>query len=255
MFNRYEHKKDSANQISGLKTKKPSFFRSWISFRFIVTYLSCFNTVSNSIIDKWEQAILKFLSCFWLVGIFSSVDILGVIFNALKTEKTKMEEKKKVEEQDVIRLVKEKEQINNEIWTLKQELETARKANEESCLRIENEGNKTQQELEERLKEVMHLLTESRSRVKELEAYSESKDERLNKKETIYQRFTDFQIGALRVWFCHITFFRYIAIFNVRSFLKFKKMVQELKIASQTIKQDTLKIQKSYSDEFLHLGG
>lgn len=200
-----------------------------------------------------------------MVGIFSSVDILGVIFNALKTEKTKMEEKKKVEEQDVIRLVKEKEirlvkekekeQINNEIWTLKQELETARKANEESCLQIENEGNKTQQELEERLKEVMHLLTESRSRVKELEAYLESKDERLNKKETIYQRFTDFQLGALRVWFCHITFFCYIAIFNVRSFLKFKKMVQELKIASQTIKQDTLKIQKSYSDEFLHLGG
>ncbi|KAF7136213.1 hypothetical protein RHSIM_Rhsim08G0134600 [Rhododendron simsii] len=143
-----------------------------------------------------------------------------------QTEKTKMEEKKEVEEQDVIRLVKEKEQINNEIWTLKQELETARKANEESCLRMENEGNKTQQELEERLKEVMHLLTESRSRVKELEAYSESKDERLNKKETIYQRFTDFQLGALR----------------------------ELKIASQTIKQDTLKIQQSYSDEFLHLG-
>ncbi|KAI8542939.1 hypothetical protein RHMOL_Rhmol08G0178900 [Rhododendron molle] len=143
-----------------------------------------------------------------------------------QTEKTKIEEKKRVEEQDVIRLVKEKEQINNEIWALKQELETARKSNEESCLRMENEGNKTQEELEERLKEVMHLLTESRSRVKELEAYSESKDERLNKKETIYQRFTDFQLTAL----------------------------QELKIASQTIKQDTLKIQKSYSDKFLHLG-
>ncbi|KAG5536203.1 hypothetical protein RHGRI_023854 [Rhododendron griersonianum] len=186
------------------------------------------NEESQVVMNQLQQikAILKFLSCFWLVGIFSSVDILGVIFNALKTEKTKMKEKKKVEEQDVIRLVKEKEHINNEIWTLKQELETARKANEESCLRIENEVNKTQQELEERLKEVMHLLTESRSRVKELEAYSESKDERLNKKETIYQRFTDFQLGALR----------------------------ELKIASQTIKQDTLKIQKSYSDEFLHLG-
>ncbi|KAE9467108.1 hypothetical protein C3L33_00982, partial [Rhododendron williamsianum] len=157
----------------------------------------------------------------------SRIKVLEALATGTNEEsQTKMEEKKKVEEQDVIRLVKEKEQINNEIWTLKQELETARKANEESCLRIENEGNKTQQELEERLKEVMHLLTESRSRVKELEAYSESKDERLNKKETIYQRFTDFQLGALR----------------------------ELKIASQTIKQDTLKIQKSYSDEFLHLG-
>lgn len=139
--------------------------------------------------------------------------IFWCYFNALQTEKTKMEEKKKLEEQDVVRLAKEKEQINNEIWTLKQELETGRKANEESCLRMETEAKKTQQQLEERLKEVLHLLTESRSRVKELEAYSESKNQRLSKKENIYQNFTDFQLGALQVW---SYFFFYILIFNSR---------------------------------------
>ncbi|KAI7986685.1 Kinesin-like protein KIN-14K [Camellia lanceoleosa] len=143
-----------------------------------------------------------------------------------KTDKTKMEEKKKVEEQDMVRLTKEKEQINNEILTLKQELEIARKANEESCIKMETEAKGNQGELEKRLTEVMHLLTESRKRVKELETNSESKSQQWNKKEHIYQIFTEFQLGALR----------------------------ELKFSSQSIKQEISRTQKSYSDEFNRLG-
>ncbi|CAL5445144.1 unnamed protein product [Camellia sinensis] len=143
-----------------------------------------------------------------------------------KTDKTKMEEKKKVEEQDMVRLTKEKEQINNEILTLKQELEIARKANEESCIKMETEAKGNQRELEKRLTEVMHLLTESRKRVKELETNSESKSQQWNKKEHIYQIFTEFQLGALR----------------------------ELKFSSQSIKQEISRTQKSYSDEFNRLG-
>ncbi|XP_028070506.1 kinesin-like protein KIN-14K isoform X3 [Camellia sinensis] len=143
-----------------------------------------------------------------------------------KTDKTKMEEKKKVEEQDMVRLTKEKEQINNEILTLKQELEMARKANEESCIKMETEAKGNQRELEKRLTEVMHLLTESRKRVKELETNHESKSQQWNKKEHIYQIFTEFQLGALR----------------------------ELKFSSQSIKQEISRTQKSYSDEFNRLG-
>ncbi|GMQ11277.1 hypothetical protein CsSME_00053968 [Camellia sinensis var. sinensis] len=143
-----------------------------------------------------------------------------------KTDKTKMEEKKKVEEQDMVRLTKEKEQINNEILTLKQELEIARKANEESCIKMETEAKGNQRELEKRLTEVMHLLTESGKRVKELETNSKSKSQQWNKKEHIYQIFTEFQLGALR----------------------------ELKFSSQSIKQEISRTQKSYSDEFNRLG-
>ncbi|CAL5442232.1 unnamed protein product [Camellia sinensis] len=143
-----------------------------------------------------------------------------------KTDKTKMEEKKKVEEQDMVRLTKEKEQINNEILTLKQELEIARKANEESCIKMETEAKGNQRELEKRLTEVMHLLTESRKRIKELETNHESKSQQWNKKEHIYQIFTEFQLGALR----------------------------ELKFSSQSIKQEISRTQKSYSDEFNRLG-
>ncbi|GFZ16803.1 P-loop containing nucleoside triphosphate hydrolases superfamily protein [Actinidia rufa] len=142
-----------------------------------------------------------------------------------QTEKTKIEENKKAEEQDVIRLAKEKDQINNEILKLKQEMEIARKENEECCIQMETEAKGAQRELADRLKKVTHLLTESRSRVKELEAYSESKNQRWNKKEHIYQIFTEFHLGALR----------------------------ELRFSSQSIKQEILSTQKSYSDNFQQL--
>ncbi|PSR89207.1 Kinesin-like protein, partial [Actinidia chinensis var. chinensis] len=151
-----------------------------------------------------------------------------VVMNQLqhiKTEKTKIEENKKAEEQDVIRLAKEKDQINNEILKLKQEMEIARKENEECCIQMETEAKGAQRELADRLKKVTHLLTESRSRVKELEAYSESKNQRWNKKEHIYQIFTEFHLGALR----------------------------ELRFSSQSIKQEILSTQKSYSDNFQQL--
>ncbi|KAA8542705.1 hypothetical protein F0562_023796 [Nyssa sinensis] len=137
-----------------------------------------------------------------------------------------MEEKKKLEEQDLVRLMKEKDHNTNELSALKQELEIARKTYEQQCLQMETEAKGPQQELQERLKEVEKLLTESRNRVKELEAYSDSKYQRWNKSEHIYQIFTEFQLGALR----------------------------ELNFASQSIKHEVLKTQKSYSEEFHHLG-
>ena len=79
---------------------------------------------------------------------------------------------------------------------------------EEHCLQMETEGRGVQQELEKKLKEVMNFLAESRNRVKELEALSESKSLGWTKKEHIYQIFTEFQLGALRVCLslCYLSF-------------------------------------------------
>ncbi|CAK9147721.1 unnamed protein product [Ilex paraguariensis] len=143
----------------------------------------------------------------------------------MKAEKTTMEEKKKVE-QDVVRLMKEKDDHYHEIAALKQELERARKTYEQQCFQMETGAKRAQQDLEERLKEVVQLLTESKSRVKELEAYSETKCQRWNKKEHISQIFTEFQLGALR----------------------------ELRFNSQSIRQEILETRKSYSEEFNCLG-
>ncbi|KAK3011896.1 hypothetical protein RJ639_011416, partial [Escallonia herrerae] len=159
-------------------------------------------------------------------GTSEETEIVMNQLQQIKTEKTKMDEKKKLEEQDKEKLMREEEHSNQEIATLKRDLEVAKKTYEQRCLQMETEAKGAQQELEERLKEAVHLLTESRSRVKELEAYSESKFQRWTKKEHNYQIFTGFQLGALR----------------------------ELRSASQSIRQEITETQKSYSEEFNRLG-
>ncbi|XP_060169099.1 kinesin-like protein KIN-14C [Lycium barbarum] len=144
----------------------------------------------------------------------------------IKNVKIKMDGEKKNENHDVVRLMKEKDVHSQEISALKQELEIAQKAHEVRCLEMEKEARDTQQKLEKRLKDIESLLKESTNRVKELESFSESKSQRWSKKENVYQIFTEFQLGALR----------------------------ELKFASQSIKQEVVKTQRSYAEEFNQLG-
>ncbi|KAM7471134.1 hypothetical protein LguiA_009317 [Lonicera macranthoides] len=139
----------------------------------------------------------------------------------IKTENTKVEEEKKVE-----RMIEQKDQSNQEIAALKKELEIARKKYEQQCSQMETDAKETQKGLEEKLKEVERLLAESRNKVKELEAYSESKNQGWNKKDHIYQRFTEFQLGVL----------------------------SDLRFASQSIKQEIVETQKSYLEDFKRLG-
>ncbi|KAF3606571.1 hypothetical protein DY000_02045722 [Brassica cretica] len=56
----------------------------------------------------------------------------------IKTEKSKLEEKKKIKEEDMVKLEKENGQYNHEISTLRRELETAKKAYEQQCLQMES---------------------------------------------------------------------------------------------------------------------
>ncbi|KAB2609524.1 kinesin-4-like [Pyrus ussuriensis x Pyrus communis] len=93
----------------------------------------------------------------------------------IKNERTRMEAKKKTDDEDVIRLMKEKDQCNLEISGLKQELDIAKKTYDLRCLQMETEAKGARAELEERIKELERLLAESRSKVKELQENSESK--------------------------------------------------------------------------------
>lgn len=85
-----------------------------------------------------------------------------------QNERTRLEAKKKIDDEDVIRLLKEKDQSNLEISGLKQELDIAKKTYDLRCLQMETEAKGARAELE-------RLLEESRNKVKELEANSESK--------------------------------------------------------------------------------
>lgn len=144
----------------------------------------------------------------------------------IKTEKSKLEEKKKLEDDDVVKLMKEKDQQMLENLALKQELEMAKKTYELRCLQMETEYKGAKSGFEERIKELEHLLQVSRNKVRELEANSDSKYQRWSKKERIYRSFMDLQHGAL----------------------------QELRFSSDSIKQEISKAQKSYADDLYCLG-
>ncbi|KAL7588217.1 hypothetical protein Lser_V15G40875 [Lactuca serriola] len=144
----------------------------------------------------------------------------------LQPEKMNLPMEKKIEDHEVEEIIKEKDSRNAEIADLKQELENARKAHQEYCSQIEASARKTQQDLEKKLKEFEDHLNESKKNVQELEAKSRSKSQWWNKKEHIYKTFTEFQLGALK----------------------------ELRFASQSVRQEILKTQKSYSEDFDQLG-
>ncbi|KAL6175313.1 hypothetical protein ACLB2K_051954 [Fragaria x ananassa] len=219
----------------------------------------------------------------------------------IKNERTKIEEKKKTDDEDVIRLKKEKEHCNLEISGLKQELDIAKKTFDLGYLQMETDAkgvkaaleekvkelernladsrnkvkeleensetlklefykenlkleekvkelerlleasrNKvkeleesseskyqfSQGKLEERVKELEILLADSRKKEKELEANSESKCQSWIKKERVYHKFMEVQLGSLK----------------------------ELRLSSVSIKQEILKAEQSYTSEFDHLG-
>lgn len=132
-----------------------------------------------------------------------------------------MDAEKRNEDHDVVRFMKEKDDHTQEIATLKQELEIVKKAHEERCLEMEKKARNTQQKLEERLKDLESLQKESKSRVKELESFSEAKSRKWSKKENVYQIFTEFQLGALRVYFdlFSLNFFFFITPDNAHCFV------------------------------------
>ncbi|WRX17154.1 Calponin homology domain - like 6 [Theobroma cacao] len=144
----------------------------------------------------------------------------------LKIEKSKLEEKGKVEEQDVLQLKKEKIQNDIEISRLREELESSKKMHEWHCLQLDAQVEDAKVELEKKLKELECLLRDSRKEVDQLQSFSESKQKIWAHKECTYQSFIDQQFVALK----------------------------ELREASKSIKREVLKTKKSYSEELNYLG-
>ncbi|XP_020089510.1 kinesin-like protein KIN-14D isoform X2 [Ananas comosus] len=128
--------------------------------------------------------------------------------------------------EDVIRLSKEKENSDNIISKLKREIEVAKKLHEQQCQQLEIKAKETKVELEKRIKEVEHLLEESRRRTKELELSSESKFKKYIEKESLVRKFTGVQL----------------------------QNVQELRLSSVSIRHEVLNTQNRWSEEINNLG-
>nr|GEW73286.1 kinesin KP1 [Tanacetum cinerariifolium] len=152
-----------------------------------------------------------------------------VVMNQLrliKAEKTTVEEKKRLEDVELVRLRKENEECNLEISNLNHELEMTRDTYEKRCLELETHAKEIRSELEKKMADLEKLLTDSKKKVKELEKFTESKFLRWKKKERGYKKFMDFQQGSLK----------------------------ELRMGSESIKQEVLKTQQIYSEEILQFG-
>lgn len=131
-----------------------------------------------------------------------------------QNEKTNREEKKKTEDESIVRLMKEKDQSNVEISALKQELEMTKNTYKMRCLDLENEAKSSSSELEQRLKELEHLLEDSKNKVRELESYSENKCQSWSQKESSYKSFMEFQFGALQVNFQQSLYYFIFSLLN-----------------------------------------
>ncbi|KAI7741554.1 hypothetical protein M8C21_006322 [Ambrosia artemisiifolia] len=174
--------------------------------------------------DKYRMKMRVFETL--VTGANEENEILTNQLHHIKTEKSMIEEKKKLEDVELVRLKKENDDLTSEISELKRELEVTRDTYENRCLQLETHAKEIKSELEEKIIKLEDLLTHSRKKVKELEKFTESKFLRWKKKERGYKKFMDFQYGSLK----------------------------ELRTGSQSIKQEVLKTQQVYFEEMNQFG-
>ncbi|CAA6656437.1 unnamed protein product [Spirodela intermedia] len=152
----------------------------------------------------------------------------------IKTEKIKLEERKKHEEQDRFRLSKEKENSDLMVTELKQEMERKSKSYEQHSMLLEMKARETQAELEERIKEIEVLLQQSRQRLKKSRQL-------LNQK---------FRAGIRKS--------RYTRIFLVLNYKHFRSgffgHVYGLRVSSNSVRNEVMIVQRTCEDEFKSLG-
>lgn len=120
---------------------------------------------------------------------------------SLQIEKTKFEEKKKLEEQDFSRLKKDKVRSEIEISALKQDLEMAKSSHEEHILQLEVQASESKAEYEKKIRELKCQLADAKTQVKELETFSQSRYLNWKNKEHTYQKNLNQQFGAFKVFF------------------------------------------------------
>ncbi|KAK4787640.1 hypothetical protein SAY86_011473 [Trapa natans] len=147
--------------------------------------------------------------------------------NRIKNEKTRIEEKRKVDELNVLKMRIKKEDAYAEASSIKQELEMSKATYGKQYLQLEAEAKKTKLMLEKKLKEFEYELDISQKRVAELREFSESKYEIWKKKEIKYQQFIHFQ----------------------------KEALQDLRKASMFMKKEVLKTRRQHFEELNYLGG
>uniref|UniRef100_A0A0E0N2B8 Kinesin motor domain-containing protein n=1 Tax=Oryza rufipogon TaxID=4529 RepID=A0A0E0N2B8_ORYRU len=144
----------------------------------------------------------------------------------VKVEKSKIDEKRKLGEQDMIRLIREKENAENIIASLHQEMQVMNRMHEQFREQMETKARQMEEHLTLRAKEAEFCLMQSKKKVEEVEATSQLKSQLWSKKANIFQSFMNNQ----------------------------KLSIKDIKISSQSIKQEMYALQMTWRDEISNIG-
>ncbi|OQU78322.1 hypothetical protein SORBI_3009G202801, partial [Sorghum bicolor] len=144
----------------------------------------------------------------------------------VKNEKSKIEERRKLSEQDVHRLMKEKEHSENIIANLKKDMEAMNRLHEQQLEQTERKAKEMEEQLTTKVKEVEYLLLQSNKKVEEVETASRIKSQLWDKKENNFQSYTDNQ----------------------------QLIIKDIRILSQSYKNDMYALQMQWRNEISNLG-
>ncbi|CAO1945946.1 unnamed protein product [Urochloa humidicola] len=144
----------------------------------------------------------------------------------IEVEKSKIDEKRKLGEQDMVRLMQEKENAENTIASLQQEIQILSRMHEQYRERTETEARQMEEHLTTRIKEAEFLLMQSEKKVEEIESASQLKSQLWSRKANIFQSFMDNQ----------------------------KMSIKDIRISSQSIKQEMFALQMKWRDEISNVG-
>ncbi|XP_042036072.1 kinesin-like protein KIN-14J [Salvia splendens] len=153
-------------------------------------------------------------------------EVIVTQLQQMKIEKAKIEENKKREEQELIKLRKERDACERQILSLYEKVTLAQISYEENILQLKSKAEESKDKLEKKILNIESLLTDSRKKVKELEDSSESKLMHWKRKEQRYRQFIDSKVVS----------------------------IQDLRLASESIKQEVSKIKNVYAEEFYNFG-
>ncbi|KAM0834981.1 hypothetical protein ACQ4PT_063228 [Festuca glaucescens] len=144
----------------------------------------------------------------------------------VKVEKSKIDERRKLGEQDMVRLMQEKENAENTVINLQREIQVMSRMFEEYREQMEAKTSQMEEHLTLRAKEAEFLLMQSKKRVEEVEAASELKLQLWSKKTNTFQSYMDNQ----------------------------KLSIKDIRISSQSIKQEMFALQMKWRDEISNIG-
>lgn len=151
-------------------------------------------------------------------GSGEEIKLLTGQLQMIKMEKMQVENEKKVKEQDVIRLTKEREESQHVVRALQEELERIKTTDQENLQQVEMQKREVEQRLQEKLMEMEDLLAHSRKETEELEVLSAMEMQNLKLKDSGYQKFLSAHLQA----------------------------IQEVKAVSQLTKEEVIEVQKSW---------